>query len=75
MAALPEWRNRISIDPSVHHGDPRVPVRVIVGSVADGDSSDQILKGYPQLTHQDIQTGLHFAAEAVSRIDAVLPRE
>lgn len=48
MIAMVEWRKRISIDPRVHHGDPciagtRVPVSVIVGSVADGDSFEQIL--------------------------------
>jgi uncharacterized protein (DUF433 family) len=35
------WRERIVIDPAIHHGEPcitgtRVPVSVIVGSVADG---------------------------------------
>jgi uncharacterized protein (DUF433 family) len=37
------WRDRISIDPRIHHGKPcikgtRVPVSVIVGSIADGDT-------------------------------------
>jgi uncharacterized protein (DUF433 family) len=76
MVALSEWRKRISVDPKVHHGDPciagtRVPVSVIVGSVADGDSFDQILRSYPQLAREDIQAALHFAAEAVSRFDVV----
>ena len=38
-----DWRERIVIDPGIHHGEPcikgtRVPVSVIVGSVADGDT-------------------------------------
>lgn len=71
-----DWRSRISIDPAVHHGDPcirgtRVPVSVIVGSVADGDSFEEIIQGYPQLTREDIQSALHFAAEAVSRFDFI----
>ena len=71
-----DWRKRISIDPAVHHGDPvitgtRVPVSVIVGSIADGDSPQAILKSYPQLTADDINAALRFAAEAVSRFDFV----
>ena len=71
-----EWRRRISIDPSVHHGDPcivgtRIPISVIVGSIADGDSFERIIESYPQLGREDIQAALHFAAEAVNRFDFV----
>ncbi|MCK4342586.1 MAG: DUF433 domain-containing protein [Phycisphaerae bacterium] len=76
MAQQNEWRKRISADPAVHHGDPciagtRVPVSVIVGSIADGDSIEQILKSYPQLAREDIQAALRYAAEAVNRFDLV----
>ena len=72
-----EWRERISIDPTVHHGEPcikgtRVPVSVIVGSVADGDSPEEIMDAYPQLTSEDIKAALKFAAEAVNNADFVL---
>jgi uncharacterized protein (DUF433 family) len=67
MVASLDWRKRISIDPAVHHGDPciagtRVPVSVIVGSIADGDSFEQILASYPQLTREDVQAALSYAA-------------
>jgi Protein of unknown function (DUF433) len=45
------WRERIVIDPAIHHGgEPcitgtRVPVSVIVGSIADGDTPQQIVVG------------------------------
>ena len=76
MVALSEWRKRISVDPNVHHGDPcivgtRVPVKVIVGSIAHGDSFEQILRSYPQLAREDVQAALLFAAEAVSHFDVV----
>jgi len=63
------WRERIVIDAAVHHGDPcikgtRVPVSVIVGSIADGDTAQQILDAWPQLTGEDIKAALKFAAEA-----------
>ena len=54
------WRDRIVIDPEIHHGDPcvkgtRVPVSVIAGSLADGDTEEQILAVYPQLVAEDIR--------------------
>jgi uncharacterized protein (DUF433 family) len=74
--ATTDWRDRISIDPTIHHGDPcirgtRVPVSVIVGSVADGDSIDAILAAYPALTRDDVFAALKFAAEAVGRFDSI----
>jgi len=76
MASPADWRKRITTDPAVHHGDPciagtRVPVSVVVGSVADGDTFEQILTSYPQLTREDIQAALRCAAEAVNRFDLV----
>jgi uncharacterized protein (DUF433 family) len=70
------WRDRISIDPRIHHGDPcikgtRVPVSVIVGSVADGDTPEQIIDAWPQLAPEDIKAALRFAAEAVSNADFI----
>jgi uncharacterized protein (DUF433 family) len=70
------WRDRISIDPAVHHGDPcikgtRVPVSVIVGSIADGDTPEEIIDAWPQLTADDIKAALKFAAEAVNSADFV----
>jgi len=67
MVAALEWRRRINVDPGVHHGDPcitgtRVPVSVIVGSLAEGDTYEQILVSYPQLTCEDIQAALLFSA-------------
>lgn len=68
------WADRISIDPNIHHGDPcikgtRVSVSVIVGSIADGDTVEQILGSYPQLVREDVQAALRYAAEAVNRFD------
>jgi uncharacterized protein (DUF433 family) len=70
------WRERIVIDPAIHHGDPcikgtRVPLSAIVGSVADGDTARQILDAWPQLTGEDISAALKFAAEAVNNADFV----
>ena len=72
----PNWRDRIVIDPLIHHGEPiikgtRVSLSVVVGSIADGDSVEQIIASYPQLSREDIRAALRYAAEAVSHIDFV----
>ena len=66
------WQDRIVIAPDLHHGDPcikgtRIPVAVIVGSLADGMSPEEIRDAYPQLTGEDIQAALAYAAEVVHR--------
>lgn len=76
MVANTDWRTRIKVDPAIHHGDPciagtRVPVSVIVGSIADGDSVEEILKNWPQLSADDVRAALQFAAEAVNRFDII----
>ncbi len=43
----------------------RIPVPKVIGMVAEGMSHEEILKVYPYLETEDIQEGLHFAAEAV----------
>jgi uncharacterized protein (DUF433 family) len=70
------WRDKIIIDPAIHHGEPcikgtRVPVSVIVGSLANGDTAEQIIHAWPQLTGDDVKAALKFAAEAVSNADFI----
>lgn len=70
------WRDRILIDPAIHHGEPcirgtRVPVSIIVSSIGDGDTPEQILRSWPQLSSDDIKAALKFAAEAVNNADFV----
>jgi uncharacterized protein (DUF433 family) len=74
--SVSNWRERIIIDPSIHHGVPcitgtRVPVSTQVGSIADGDSIDELLSAYPQVTRDDIAAALKFAAEAVNSANFV----
>ena len=61
---------RITVNPNQMGGVPcirglRIPVATVVGMVADGMSPDEILKGFPDLEHQDIREALQYAAEAV----------
>lgn len=71
------WKGRVKLDPDVHHGDPcitgtRVPVAMIVGSLADGMTEDAVLSEYPQLTSADIRAALAYAAD-VLRQEPLLP--
>ena len=70
------WQDRIVIAPDLHHGDPcikgtRIPVAMIVGSLADGMTPEEIREAYPQLTDKDIQAALAYAADAIHQ-DVIL---
>jgi uncharacterized protein (DUF433 family) len=43
----------------------RIPVATVVGMVAEGISSDEILAAYPDLEPGDVQETLRYAAEAM----------
>ncbi len=60
-----DWRERVVINPEIHHGEPcirgtRIPVRVIVSSLAEGMSFEDILREYPQLSAEDIRAALAY---------------
>lgn len=59
--------DRIVIDPKICHGKPvirgtRLPVTVIVGSLAGGMSFEEIQKEY-DITGDDIRAALRFVGE------------
>jgi uncharacterized protein (DUF433 family) len=63
-----DWRNRIVCDPGLHHGEPcirgtRISVSIIVATLADMPI-EALLEQYPQLTREDVQAALYYAAEA-----------
>ncbi len=62
---------RIQIDPEVCHGKPvirgtRVPVSVIIGSLAAGMDKAEIEAEY-DVTAEDIQAALQFANELITQ--------
>jgi uncharacterized protein (DUF433 family) len=66
----PNWMDRIVVDPKLHGGEPcikgtRIPVSMIIGSIADGDTVEVLLVAYPSLVLEDIQAALKYAAEVV----------
>ena len=63
-----DWHTYISVDPEIHYGEPcikgtRIPVSVIVGSVANGMTHDEIIDAYQQLTPVSIQAALSYESD------------
>lgn len=59
--------DRIAFDPRILGGRAcirgmRIPVSVIVGQIAHGATVDEILQDYPDLTREDIQQAMEYAA-------------
>ncbi len=57
------WKDRISVDPSICHGKvsikgTRIMVSVILDNLAAGESVESILRSYPTLKAEDIQAAL-----------------
>ena len=72
-----KWQDLVVIEPDLHHGEAcikgtRIPVTMIVGSLADGMTEGEILAAYPQLHTEHIQAALAYAAE-VLRGEFILP--
>lgn len=63
-----QWQERIVSDPLVCHGKvcikgTRIMVSVILDNLAANMSVEEILKSYPSLTPEDIQSAIAYAAE------------
>ena len=61
---------RIELNPKVCNGKPvikgtRIPVTVILEQIAEGESWESILDGYPELTKEDIHAALLYAKAAL----------
>lgn len=72
-----DWHQHIAADPQVMYGKPcikgtRIPVDLILDKLAAGQSVDDLLEGYPQLTGENVQACLQYGADSV-RNDIDLP--
>ncbi|HSG39709.1 MAG TPA: DUF433 domain-containing protein [Thermoanaerobaculia bacterium] len=66
------WQNHVALSDDLHHGDPcikgtRIPVRTLIGSLADGMTPEEILKEYPQLSQNDLLGALAYAADVLNQ--------
>ena len=65
------WRDFLSSDPHVCGGEicatgTRIPVTVILDSLAEGASKEEILSSYPSLQLVHVDAALAYAAELAS---------
>ena len=62
------WRERISIDPHVCHGQAcirgtRVPVSVVLDNVASGLTDSDIVASYPPLSIENVRAAAAYGAD------------
>ncbi|HYO14335.1 MAG TPA: DUF433 domain-containing protein [Thermoanaerobaculia bacterium] len=72
-----DWRDHITVDPKVCHGQAcikgtRIMVSVVLDNLAAGLSPEEILRSYPTLTPEAIQAAISYAADlARERVVAI----
>ncbi|MEI3651006.1 MAG: DUF433 domain-containing protein [Dolichospermum lemmermannii FEM_B0920] len=59
----------ISVDSGIHHGTPvitetRVPISIIIGSLAGGMSKEEVMQEY-ELSKNQVEAALSYAADLV----------
>ncbi len=64
---MPDWRERISINPAVCHGKPcvkgtRIMVSIVLDYLRAHEPREEILRQYPTLAAEDIDAVLGYAA-------------
>ncbi len=74
---MAEIAERIVVDPKIMHGKPviagtRIPVYVVLDLLAGGLSPEQVLREYPDLTLEDVQACLVYAARLAEQEVGVL---
>ena len=67
---------RIEVNPEISGGKPvirgtRIMVRNILGMVAGGYTVDKILSAYPDLTRDDVNAALEYAAQVIDEDQVV----
>ena len=63
-----DWKQRISVDPGVCHGQAciagtRILVTVVLDNLAAGRTTEQLVEDYPGLTPDDVRAAIAYAAE------------
>lgn len=66
--------DRVELNPKICNGKPvikgtRIPVSVILEEIAEGESWDTLLAGYPELKREDIQAALFYAGAFIDHTE------
>ena len=73
-----DMSERVEIDPRVCGGQPvikgtRISVAVILEQLAGEESWDLLLRGYPELTRDDIHAALEYARHSILHTEITAP--
>ncbi len=73
------WRERVTVDPTVCHGQAcvkgtRIMVSVVLDNLAAGIDTKEILESYPSLREDDVQAAIAYAAELARERTVPLPQ-
>jgi uncharacterized protein (DUF433 family) len=73
-----DWRERITVDPAVCHGQAcikgtRIMVAVVLDNLAAAVGTDEILRSYPSLQAEDVQAAMAYAADLARERMVPLP--
>jgi len=65
---------RVELNPRVCDGKPvikgtRIPISVILEQIAEGESWEALLAGYPELKKEDIQAALYYARASLEHTE------
>jgi uncharacterized protein (DUF433 family) len=68
-----QWRSRITIEPGKRSGQPcirgmRITVQDVLEYLAGGMTAEEVLADFPELTTEDLQACLAFAADREGRL-------
>jgi uncharacterized protein (DUF433 family) len=71
-----EIAQHISVDSTIHHGTPvitgtRVPISIIIGSLAGGMSKEEVMQEY-ELSQKQVEAALAYAAELVKQTEVIV---
>lgn len=63
-----DWREYITVDPSVCHGQAcvrgtRIPASVVLDNLAAGLTVEDLMQSYPTLSREGISASVAYAAE------------
>ena len=78
IPTMKTYEGRIEINPHILLGKPvikgtRIPVYAVVNLLAQGKSVAYILDEYPDLTQEDVQAALAFAASQINFTEMPIP--
>jgi uncharacterized protein (DUF433 family) len=72
------WREHISVDPEVCHGQAclagtRIMVSIVLDNLAAGLSVEEVLRSYPTLTRDAVQAAVAYASDLARERVLVTP--